>query len=205
MRGKFIVLEGVDGAGKSTQLALLAARLRELGRKVELTAEPTSSALGGLLRDALSGLTPRSSGELAALFLADRVAHNENPVSGIKKALSQGTDVLCDRYYYSSFAYQGLDSEEDWVYEMNLNCPAIQTPDLCVFLDLDPERCEERMTERGERPEIFENREALRRTRERYQRVFERLAGRENIRIVDADAPAEKVSERIFALVRELL
>ena len=104
MNGKFIVIEGLDGSGKTTQLTALAQNLRALGYAVAETAEPTASTTGGLARDALSGFTPRTGAEIAALFMADRVAHNVNPINGIGKLLSEGRVVLCDRYYYSSLA-----------------------------------------------------------------------------------------------------
>ena len=84
MRGKFIVVEGLDGSGKGTQTALLCAYLKSQDRNVYPTAEPTESVTGGMIRDVLSGARQRTSSELAALFLADRVAHNMNPVNGIE-------------------------------------------------------------------------------------------------------------------------
>ena len=93
-RGRFIVFEGIDGAGKTTQIDLLEKRLRNMGRRVYRTAEPTESSTGGLLRDALSGLTPRSACEMAALFTLDRIFHNVNPVHGIQKMLAEGVDVI---------------------------------------------------------------------------------------------------------------
>lgn len=70
------------------------------GPAVAETAEPTSSTTGGLIRDALCGFTPRTGAEIAALFMADRVAHNVNPVWGIGRMLLEGKDVVCDRYYH---------------------------------------------------------------------------------------------------------
>ena len=98
-RGRFIVFEGIDGAGKTTQIELLAKRLQQEGRRVFRTAEPTESVSGGLLRDALSGISKRTPTELAALFVLDRIFHNTNPVNGIEKMLADGLDVICDRYY----------------------------------------------------------------------------------------------------------
>ena len=80
----FVVFEGLDGSGKSTQISMLKDKLRSMGRKVCVTAEPTSSTTGGLIRDALSNNYKREPAELAGLFLADRIAHNVNPVWGIK-------------------------------------------------------------------------------------------------------------------------
>ena len=137
-KGRFIVFEGIDGAGKTTQIERLAARLRAEGRKVTITAEPTVSVSGGLLRDALGGLQKRTACEMAAMFVLDRIFHNVNP-DGIGAMLDAGYDVICDRYYYSSMAYQGSQTDFAWVKDMNLNCPEIRHPDLCIFLDLSPE------------------------------------------------------------------
>ena len=205
MDGKFIVIEGLDGAGKSTHIKLLARRLRALGRSVAETAEPTASATGGLIRDALSGFTPRTGTEIAALFMADRVAHNVNPVNGIAHLLAEGTDVLCDRYYYSSLAYQGVVSDPDWVFHINVDCPEIRKPDLCVFLDLDDEACIRRMERGRSYREIYENENTLIAVRKRYFDAFRRLEGRDDIRIVNADRTPEEVAEDIFAAVKEIL
>lgn len=203
-RGRFIVFEGLDGSGKSTQIALLAQRLKLLGRRVSCTAEPTSSATGGLLRDALSGCCPRGAAELAGLFLADRITHNQNPVWGIEAALAGGFDVICDRYYYSSFAYQGAETSMDWVMAMNLDCPDILRPDLCVFLDLDQEQCRRRLDLDRAHLEIFEDEQTLKRTREQFFAAFRLLEGRENICVVDAARPPELVADEIYQLVMAL-
>ncbi len=205
MEGKFIVFEGLDGSGKSTQIRLLAERLRAMGRSVAVTAEPTSSAIGGLVRDALSGYTPRSGAEIAALFMADRVQHNVNPVWGIRTLLAQGRDVICDRYYYSSLAYQGSVTDPEWVRQINLSCPEIRRPDLCVFLDVDPERCRQRMKTDRAFLEIYENEAAQAVIRERYYEVLRSLEDTENIRIVDAVRSREDVAEDIFQAVFPLL
>ena len=205
MEGKFIVIEGLDGSGKTTQIRMLSAKLRAMGRAVAETAEPATNATGGLIRDALSGFTPRTGTEIAALFMADRVAHNVNPVNGIGVILAQGRDVICDRYYYSSLAYQGVVSDPEWVYHINVDCPEIRKPDLCVFLDLDEEACIRRMEQGRSNREIYENENTLIAVRRRYYDAFRRLAGRDDIRIVNADRTPEEVAEDVFAAVREIL
>ena len=95
-KGRFIVFEGIDGAGKTTQIERLAAKLRAEGRKVTVTAEPTVSVSGGLLRDALGGLQKRTACEMAAMFVLDRVFHNVNP-DGIQAMIEAGYDVISDR------------------------------------------------------------------------------------------------------------
>ena len=205
MEGKFIVMEGLDGSGKTTQIRLLSQRLRALGRQIYETVEPTQSATGGLVRDALSGLTPRTGTEIAALFMADRVAHNVHPVNGIRTLLSRGIDVICDRYYYSSLAYQGVVSDPEWVFRINVDCPEIRRPDLCVFLDLDDEECLRRMEAGRAYREIYENENTLLAVRKRYYDAFERLRERERIVIVNAARDPETVAADVFAAVREIL
>ena len=203
-RGKFIVLEGLDGSGKGTQAALLIEEMKRQGRRVYLTAEPTSSVTGGMLRDALGGVVSRDAYELSALFLLDRIFHNVNPVNGIKKYIDSGTDVVCDRYYYSSFAYQGVDADLDWVMDMNLNCKEIMRPDLCIFLDVSPEQGDKRINDSRLEREIYENTEAQQRIRKRFFEVFELLKDRENIKIVDASGTISAVSADIIKIYNEL-
>lgn len=201
-RGRFIVLEGLDGAGKTTHIELLRKNLNEDGRSVYATAEPTSSATGGLIRDALAGLHTRSASELAALFLCDRIQHNVNPKNGIMGFLQAGTDVICDRYYYSSLAYQGIDSDIGWVAHMNLDCPDICHPDACIFLDLSVEKCIERMSSERLTSEIYETEEIIRRVKRRFADTFRMCNEEENIFIVNADRPKETVSAEIYSIVK---
>ena len=203
-KGRFIVFEGIDGAGKSTQIQLLANRLKELGRRVYCTAEPTESVSGGLLRDALGGVSKRTSCELAAMFVLDRIFHNVNPVNGIEKMLADGVDVICDRYYYSSLAYQGSLIDGAWVQDMNLNCPEIRIPDLCIFLDLTPQQSMARISKGRVTTEIYETEEQLTKVRNQFLSVFESLKGRDNIRIVNAAGTIEEIHGNICSIVDEL-
>ena len=202
-RGKFIVFEGIDGAGKTTQINLLANYLREQGRAVYCTAEPTESVSGGLLRDALSGATRRTICEMAAMFVFDRINHNVNPVNGIQKMLAEGFDVICDRYYYSSLAYQGSGTDPEWVGNMNLNCPEIMRPDVCIFLDLTPEQSMARINRNRATQEIYENEEKLTQVRNQFYRVFEDLKDRDNIQVVNAYRSVEEIHQDIVALVKD--
>lgn len=202
-RGRLIVFEGLDGSGKGTQIKLLAEELRRQGRRVFETAEPTESSTGGIIRDALSGLTPRDAYELSALFLADRIFHNVNPYNGIRKMTEQGIDVICDRYYYSSFAYQGIDAGLDWIMQANLGCEEIMRPDICIFLDTDPECSDERISRNRLSREIYENRSTQERIRRRFFEVFEKLGDSENIRIVNASGSISEVAEEIRKIFNE--
>lgn len=203
-KGKFIVLEGLDGAGKTTHLRRLAASLTEMGRQVYMTAEPTCTAAGGVIRETLSGTGVRCAEEMAALFLADRVNHNTNPNQGIIQFLDKGIDVVCDRYYYSSLAYQGIDSDLDWLIACNTTCPAILKPDVCVFLDLQPEICARRIASTRLSKDIFETEETIRRIRQRFADVFQRLGERENTVIVSTNRLGDEVAADIFNAVKKL-
>lgn len=196
-RGKFIVMEGLDGSGKTTQIGLLAAHLKGRGHRVHLTAEPTVSTTGGMLRDALGGVTQKTACELAAMFVLDRIFHNVNPVSGIEKMLAEGYDVICDRYYYSSLAYQGSMTDFEWVKNMNIGCPQIRQPDLCIFLDLDPELCMQRIGADRTTTEIFEKKETLARVRERYMQIFGSLEDR--VAVIDTAPDIETVGRAVCA------
>ncbi len=202
--GRFIVFEGIDGAGKSTQIGLLRDALQKEGRRVYCTAEPTESVSGGLLRDALGGVSKRTTCELAAMFVLDRIFHNVNPVHGIEKMLADGVDVICDRYYYSSLAYQGSDTDFAWVRDMNLNCPEIRKPDICIFLDLTPEQSMARIEGGRVTKEIYETDEKLRRVRNQFYRVFEQLRERDNIQIVDAYRTVEEIHTDIVKLMDQI-
>lgn len=203
-RGRFIVIEGIDGSGKSTHIPILASRLTASGRKVYTTAEPTVSLSGGMLRDALRGVTRKTTCEIAAMFLLDRIFHNVNPVNGIEKFLAEGTDVICDRYYYSSLAYQGSETDFDWVLDMNLNCPDIRKPDICIFLDLSPEKSLERISKNRMVTEIYEEKGRLERYRKRYFDIFEMLKFTDNIAVLDTDRSIEAIADDIYELVANL-
>lgn len=198
-RGRFIVIEGIDGAGKTTQIELLAERLRAEGRTVHVTAEPTASVSGGLLRDALGGISNRTACEMAALFVLDRIFHNVNP-NGINAMLEKGIDVICDRYYYSSLAYQGSQTDFEWVKNMNLGCPEIRIPDLCIFLDLAPEESLKRISKGRTTTELYEKLDTLESVRKRFFEVFEILKDRDNVKVIDTTGDSiEEVAEKISA------
>ena len=203
-RGRFIVFEGIDGAGKTTQIELLEKKLKDMGRKVYRTAEPTESVTGGMLRDALAGISKRTACEMAALFTLDRIFHNINPVHGIEKMLSDGIDVICDRYYYSTLAYQGSEIQGDWALDMNLNCPEIRRPDVCLFLDLTPEQSMARISKGRVTQEIYETREKLEQVRRKFYHVFERMDEKERIVIIDASRSIEEIAEDISSVVNSL-
>ena len=204
-RGRFIVFEGIDGAGKTTQVGILAERLREMGKRVVITAEPTTLPSGKALREVLGGRVKKSDCEIAAMFTLDRIAHNVDAEGGIEKLVSEGAYVICDRYYYSSLAYQGSLVDYGWVKSLNTECPEIRHPDLCVFLDLTPAESMKRISAGRESTEIYENEETLTRVREAFMRVIDDMSAVDNIVTVNAATDISSISEKIFEQVRKIL
>lgn len=200
--GKLIVFEGIDGCGKSTQIKMLAEALRRQGREVAVTAEPTDTETGKMLRRALSGATPATPCQMAAMFTLDRIVHN-TAEGGINDTLQRGADMLSDRYYYSSLAYQGSLCDYEWVKTMNTACPDIRHPDLCIFLDISPKEALARIGRRGEAKEIYEKEETLTLFRETFLRVFDSIGDR--VAVIEATGSPEEVAARVLKAVQEIL
>ncbi|MBQ3013285.1 MAG: dTMP kinase [Clostridia bacterium] len=202
---KFIVFEGIDGAGKTTQINLLCKALEKRGFSCFVTAEPTDMPSGKAIRRALAKEVDKTPLEMAEMFARDRELHNTDAKAGIEKMLADGTTVICDRYYYSSLAYQGTVLGYDTVAALNLDNPNIRRPDICIFLDLTPEKSLQRIGGRGEKTEIYENFDYLTRTRKTFFEIFDKLRQRgELISVIDADGDVEEVSTRILAAVADI-
>ena len=170
-----------------------------------LTAEPTDLPTGRALREALGGRVKKSECEMAVLFVEDRIAHNINAQNGIAALIEDGVDVICDRYYYSTLAYQGQSTDYGWVKEMNLRCPDIRKPDLCIYVDLLPEQSLERISKGRDSVEIYENIETLTRVREQFLSVIRDLGEEDNICIIDGYRSEKQISEDILAIVSSLV
>ena len=118
-KGNFIAFEGIDGSGKSTQIGLLAERLKKEGVCCYTTMEPTNAPVGSLVRQVMTGRIRMDNKAIAALFAADRLDHLLNEVDGIASKIEEGTTVLTDRYYFSSYAYHSVDVPMEWVIRAN--------------------------------------------------------------------------------------
>ena len=193
---RFIVFEGLDGAGTTTQSVLLDGRLKRIGRRSWLTSEPTTGPIGILCRRVLSGEVPADPDTIAHLFAADRSAHL-NGGDGIRRRVDGGDIVICDRYKYSSLVYQGAETSIDFVRALNARFDA---PALVVFLDLSPEAADARLAGRTSR-EIYERIEFQHVVRANYLREME-LAGRET-RVVTLDGTEEQhaLAEKVWEAV----
>ena len=204
-RSLFIAFEGIDGSGKSTQAELLGSRLQKMGYPLHATCEPTDGPIGKLIRAAFKGETHLNDKTIAGLFVADRLEHILNPENGMLKYLKADQMVICDRYYFSSFAYQASFTSLEWVIQANSISASLLKPDLTVFVDVDPGVCMERIMENRTATELYENLENLERVRENYFKAFEMLKSEENIFITDGSLPVKKVEENIWQKIESML
>jgi dTMP kinase len=205
--GRFIVIEGIDGAGTTTQSRLLGERLRAAGRKVHVTAEPSGGAIGALVRQVLSGRLrgrapdgPFDPEALALLFAADRLDHAR---SEILPALAAGLDVVSDRYTLSSLAYQSLTTgDAAWVERINARAPA---PDVTILLEVVPAVAFARRRSASHSREIFEKAAFQRRVAASYERAARVLRRRrQRVELVDGGESPERVAAAIDRIVAPL-
>jgi dTMP kinase len=192
-KGIFLVIEGLDGSGKTTQATLLAEKLSKT-YKVMLTAEPSRGKIGAFIRDCCLYEQTRLPTEAEALlFAADRIEHMQKE---LKPALDDGKLIVCDRYVYSSLAYQGSAGLSlDWI--KTINARALQ-PDFSVFIDVPPEKVIGRLKRKKS---VMETLETQRRVREVYLKYVD---NGELVR-VDGDRDKEFVAQELHAKVIELL
>ena len=188
--GKLVVVEGIDGAGKTTIMRFLKDELERMGYEAVLLREPSDSPWGQKLRSSKSRLPPEEELEL---FILDRkydVEHNIVP------AMLAGKIVIIDRYYHSTMAYQGaLGRDIEMIKKLNEEV-AIK-PDLTVILDISPEVAVERAAKRG-KLSAFEKLDYLRKVRDIYLSL-------DDVTLIDAERPLEEVERDVLGAVLELL
>ena len=211
IEGHFIVLEGIDGSGTTTQCSILADRLSEKGLASHVTREPSNGPVGVLIRQILTGRVvvpgrhgarPPSWATMAALFAADRLDHLDAEVI---PNLTDGVNVICDRYDHSSVAYQtvssdGQDGVADWVLQLNRHA---RRPDLTFVLDVDPEAAARRRETRSGDPELYEVSELQVELAKFYAKIDE-LFPNDNICHIDANCDIDGVAEAIWSEVLAL-
>lgn len=190
----FIVIEGIDGTGKSTQAKRLAEHFLGQGREVVLSREPTDGPWGTLLRESAS--TGRlSPDEELAIFLKDRKQHVEEKIA---PALAAGKVVILDRYYFSSMAYQGTRGFDPLEIRRK-NEEFAPIPDLLLILDLDVETAIQRIGSRGDTANEFEQRANLECCRE----IFLSLKDEPFARIIPSDCSPDEVTKRLLNTLPE--
>ncbi|MBN1243304.1 MAG: dTMP kinase [Spirochaetales bacterium] len=187
---RFVAFESIDGAGTSTQLALLHKRLSSAGIPHWITAEPTALPTGRLIREALRGDFPAEPGTIARLFAADRHEHLHGSGQVLER-LARGEWVLTDRYLFSSLAYQGRACGDDTPWELNRGFPL---PALVLYFEIDPEVSLARIHSRPGR-DIYETLEFQRSLAAAYEDAFARWgAGSFRLERVDASGTPDQVA-----------
>jgi dTMP kinase len=199
MRGKkkglFIVFEGLDGSGTTTQSDLLRVYLRRKGYKVEQTSEPSNNVIGGLIRGVLTRQWKINPVGLQLLFAADRAHHLE---SFVKPALKKKQVIISTRYFFSSLAFGALDLEQKWLAEINKN---FLIPDVTIFVDTNPAECLRRISKARIKKEFFEKKEKLEKVRKNYYQLAKKYP---RFYKIDGNRKKEEIHENIRKIIDKI-
>lgn len=193
MTGRLIVIEGLDGAGTTTQAARVVEHLNARGQRAHLTREPSHGPIGRLIREMLTGghaiaEQKLSQGTFGLLFAADRLDHLQREV---EPELAKGTIVVSDRWYHSSLAYQGTGADRDWIAQLNSRA---RRPDVTVFLKVRPEIAAQRRAAAGRAQELFEDLAMQQEVDAGYRAtITELIAAGETIETIDGELPEDQV------------
>lgn len=192
--GLFLVVEGIDGAGTTTQARRLCDALQAQEIDCHLTREPSDGPIGKLLREILAGgHKPNDATSLGLLFAADRADHLQRE---IEPALAEGKVVISDRYYHSSLAYQGSEEDRGWIATLNQRA---RKPDCTFFLEVDPEVAAKRRADDDRSEEIFDHLDTQKRVAEGYRSVVRDRGDIECIETIDGHLPMDEISARMLA------
>ena len=190
-KGLFVVLEGIDGSGKTTVGKEVVRHLNRNDIKAKFTSEPSNLPIGKLLRRVLNGDIEVDTYTHALLFAADREEHLRREVLPM---LEEGNVVVCDRYVYASMAYQGARGVDmEYIWGMNSALPHFRVPGLIILLDVEPEASLRRTIYR-KGADIFETPAYLSRVRENYLQLRER----HGFVVIDAGARFREVVEQVL-------
>jgi dTMP kinase len=198
----FIVLEGIDGAGTTTQAERLVQTLATHGRRAHATREPSQGPIGRLLREVLLGGhrgpdgAPLDGDTMALLFAADRRDHLRRE---IEPALRAGQDVVSDRYLLSSLAYQAAEADRGWVEVLARD---IRTPDLTILLDLPVATAAARRRAAGRITERYDDDETQNKVADNYRRLAKALPG---VVVLDGSGGMDDVTRAIGARLTALV
>jgi len=198
---RLIVLEGLDGAGTTTQVKRLVEHVRAKGGKAHATREPSDGPIGKLIREMLTGghaIPGQQIGQstFGLLFAADRLDHLQREV---EPQLAAGTLVVSDRWYHSSLAYQGTGADRDWIAMLNARA---RRPDLTIFLEVRPEVAAQRRVAAGRVQELFEDLRMQEEVAAGYKATLAELSAQgERIEMIDGEASPDAVAAAIAKLV----
>lgn len=193
IRGKFIVFEGIDGAGKTTQAKLLYEFLKEKNVPVVLTKEPTDGKIGRLLNYFLNKEEKINNYALQLLFTADRADHLEKV---ILPNLKKGKTIICDRYFFSTIAYGLLEINDFfWLKTLNKNFPV---PHITFFLDLPVEESLKRIRKKRKYLSLFEKEKVLKKIRQNYLFLKNKFPG---VKMINGQLSINE----IFEIIKKIL
>jgi dTMP kinase len=198
---RLIVIEGLDGAGTTTQVRRLVEHLNARGTRALGTREPSDGPVGRLIREMLTGGhaiegEALSQSTFGLLFAADRLDHLQREV---EPALRAGTWVVSDRWYHSSLAYQGTGADRDWIAMLNARA---RKPDITLFLQVRPEVAAERRKAAGRVQELFEDIQMQRDVDAGYRATIDELSAQgERILTIDGEQSEDDVFVEIVRAV----
>jgi dTMP kinase len=198
---RLIVIEGLDGAGTTTQARRLVEHLTAHGTPAHGTREPSDGPVGRLIREMLVGEhaipgEKLSQGTFGLLFAADRLDHLQREV---EPKLAAGVTVISDRWYHSSLAYQGTGADRDWIATLNARA---RKPDLTVFLQVRPEVAARRRAIARQREELFEDLRMQQEVDAGYRAtIAELIAQGERIETLDGELAEDEVFQAILRVL----
>lgn len=200
---RFIVIEGLDGNGKSSVIPHVATRLSKAGKRVRSSEEPTSGQIGTVIRAILHNRSPIPTNALPSLFAADRYQHLFDKKNGVIPYLQQAdTWEICSRYIYSSLAYQSLTEKYAFIRHLNRHFPL---PHFLFYIDLTPEECWQRIGTRVDKDRL-ERLDILQRVHRYYRRIIAEARRSETmVHTIDGTQHIDQIAEAIFTILTPYL
>jgi dTMP kinase len=195
-KGKFIVFEGLDGCGTTTQTTLLSAYFAQKKINHLLTCEPTNNIIGGLVRGVLTKQWKTSPSGLQLLFCADRAHHLEFE---ILPALKKGIHVICDRYSFSTMAFGSLNCDSWWLTQLNKD---FLEPDLILYIKAPAKVCLTRIKKRSLNTELFEEEKKLVKVEEMYDFLAQK---HKNTITINGNQNQETVFDLVLSEIQKII
>ena len=193
-KGKFIVFEGLDGAGQDTQIILLEKYLKMRREKVYVTSEPSHNLIGGLLRSLLRAQWKVSNTGMQLLYCADRAHHLEAEVMPV---LDKGDHVICGRYIFSTIAFGSLNNDRKWLEALN---EKFSMPDVIIFLKVSPKECMRRINGSRSTTELFEKEKKLQKVYKTYLQLVSDKKYK-NVYVVEGERSVDEVAKDIVEII----
>ncbi len=197
----FIVLEGLDGAGTTTQLKAINTQLSNMGYKTYSTFEPTDRPIGKIVRDVLAKRFITTPLTLAKLYATDREDHLYNEENGVLKHLNNNEIVISDRYFYSSLAYQGVLCDYEKVKQLN----DYPHPQFLIYIETALDTCLNRINKRGNDKDIFEHNDFLSKVELNYQKILKEIPKEVVLIKINGEDSVETISSKIINELKKYL